>query len=110
MDNKFIKRFDQIRLLTTRNVKWMSAPKGAIVSPKGVWSVAAIINNSDILCVQNTAAIRIPMTDVLKVADYDISSITKDFGKLSYGEREEAEGGGSERSEGLDGGDQPEIC
>lgn len=87
MDSKLIKRFDQVRLLTTRRINYVHAPAGTELSPKGIWSVAGIVNNSDLLCVQNTVTIKVPIADVLKVADYDIDSITRDFGKLAHGQK-----------------------
>lgn len=80
-----IGRFDQVRILTSLNVSYLSAPAGVTPSPKGIWSVAAVLNGSELLCVRNSIIIRIPATDVLKVADFNIGSITQDFGRLSHG-------------------------
>jgi hypothetical protein len=80
-------RFDQVRLLTTRNVKWLSAPPGIKPSPKGIWSVAASVGESELLLVQGSVTLRIPAADVLKVADYSIEAITRPLGKLTDGKR-----------------------
>lgn len=88
MDNSIEKRlgrFDQVRILTTRNVNYVSAPPGTIISPKGIWSIAAVLNDRDLLCVRNNVTVRIPVSDVLKVADFDVASITKNFGRLANG-------------------------
>lgn len=87
LKNQKISRFDQVRLLTTRNISYLSAPPGTEISPKGLWSVAAIIDGSRLLCVHNNTTILVPATDVLKVSDYDLDNITKNFGRLSHGER-----------------------
>lgn len=76
-------RFDQVRIITTKNVNYLSAPPGSVISPYGVWQVSAAIND-DLLLVKNNITIRIPATDVLKVVDYNISTITSKFGSLNY--------------------------
>ncbi len=96
-------QFDQVQLRTTRNVKYLSAPPEAPVSPKGVWSVAAVINvenGHDLLVIKQGATIRIPAGDVLKVAAYDINAILAPLGRFTDGqgkrkETREAEGSGS---------------
>lgn len=82
-----IGRFDQVRIITTRNVNYVSAPPGTKLKPNGVWSVAAILNNEELLCVRKSITIKIPINDVLKIVGYDLSEIVKKFGKLSHGEK-----------------------
>lgn len=82
-----IGRFDQVQLLTTKNVSYLSAPSGTEVKPQGVWSVAAVFEDTgELLCVRKGTTIKIPARDVLKRAGYDVSEITKKFGNLSNGE------------------------
>lgn len=77
------KRFDQVRLRTTKNVSYLSSTEK--VTPEGVWQVAAAIG-TELLLVRNTTVLKIPATDVLKVVEYDISQIIQHFGRLSsYG-------------------------
>ena len=78
-------RFDQVKLLTTRNVTYLSAPPGSKVSPHGTWQVAGAIDN-ELLLVKNDVTIRIPVTDVLKVVRYDLESLYAKLGRLSDGE------------------------
>lgn len=80
-------RFDQVRILTTKNVTYLSAPPGTDVSPKGIWSVTAIIGE-ELLLAKQSALIRIPAADVLIVAGYSIDKVTKNLGKLSHGKKE----------------------
>lgn len=82
-----IGRFDQVRLLTTRNVHYLSAPGISEAKPGGIWSVAAIVDDQ-LLVVKNNVTIRIPATDVLKIADYGIEKITSQLGRLSRGKNE----------------------
>ena len=79
-------RFDQVQIVTTKNVSYLSAPPGSVVSPKGVWQVSAAIGN-DLLLIKGNAIVKIPASDVLKVVDYNINAITRQFGRLrEYGE------------------------
>jgi len=80
-----IERFDQVRLLTVRNVSYLSASPGSKVLPQGVWSVTAIVGDNDLLLAKDNAIIRIPAVDVLVVSDYDLRSLTDILGRLSDG-------------------------
>jgi len=80
-------QLDQVQIRTTTNVKYLSAPPGTKLTPKGVWSVAAAVEN-DLILVKHTIIIRIPATDVLKVVDYNLNEITQILGGLlDHGER-----------------------
>lgn len=89
MDNLIetrIGRFDQVRIITTKNVSYVSAPPGTNISPKGLWSVISIVAVNELLLAQKSVLIRVPATDVLLVAGYDVRKITQNLGKLSHGE------------------------
>jgi hypothetical protein len=59
--------------------------------PDGSWSVAAIVGD-ELLLVKSNVVIRVPTSDVLKIASYDISRITSRLGRLSRGQdRQEKE-------------------
>lgn len=85
MDDQIkISRFDQVRLLSTKNIDYLSAPPGTEIDPKGFWSVAAIVKE-DLLLVRSNVVIKVPISDVLKIAGYDISRLTSRLGRLSRG-------------------------
>lgn len=90
-----ISRFDQVRLLSTKNVNYLSAPPDEQVSPDGLWSVCAAVGD-ELLLVKNSAVIKAPLTNVLKVVDYDITRLTQTLGRLSRGK---------EADEGVDDND-----
>jgi len=77
---------DQVKIITTKNVDYVSAPPNVKITPSGVWSVVAVLNNSELLCVKGNITIKIPISDVLKITEYDVSLVTKNLGKLSHGE------------------------
>ena len=77
--------FDQVQIITTKNVRYLSAPPGSIISPKGIWQVSAAVGG-ELLLVKGNVIIKIPTSDVLKIVDYDVNAIVKEFGSLSdYG-------------------------
>ncbi len=85
MNDNYLKRFDQVKILTTKNVKYLSAPPGSEITPYGIWSIIAAVDK-DVLLAKNSIIIRIPSTDVLKIMSYDLETMTKNFGRLSRGE------------------------
>jgi hypothetical protein len=95
-----IGQFDQVRIVTTKNVRYLSAPPDVHIDPKGVWTVAAAIGSSELLLTKSNVTIRIPAADVLKVAEFGLDSIFNRLGRLSHGERTETKGDseGSQRS------------
>ncbi len=82
-----ISRFDQVRLLTTRNVSYLSAPPGMHLDPKGIWSVIGAVGN-DLLLAKKQTIIRIPSEDVKVLADFDVNKITASLENLIHGRKE----------------------
>ena len=69
-----IKQFDQVELLSTRHITYLSDRPGQIPSPHGVWSVIGIIDGT-LLLSKGTALVRVPIIDVRKVANYDLDTV-----------------------------------
>lgn len=65
-----ISRFDLVMLKTTKHVNYLSASPGTKITPDGVWSVVAVIEQ-DLLIVKDQIVVRIPATDVIKIRDYE---------------------------------------
>ena len=68
-----IKRFDVVRLLRSDRVSWVSGPAGKAATPKGGWIVVAGVGDDKYLLARAETLIQIPMEDVFKVADYDLT-------------------------------------
>ena len=81
-----IGRFDQVKILTTKNVKYLSSPSGSKTSPDGIWSVVAAVDN-DLLLAQKSTIVRIPSSDVLRILAYDLEAVIKNLGRLSGGKK-----------------------
>jgi hypothetical protein len=77
MDNKEfnLKQFDLVKLKTTKNVKFLTAPDDKEVSPHGAWSVIGVFDKTDALLCKEGATCRIPIEDIIKIAEYH-SAIT----------------------------------
>ncbi len=71
---------NRVQIKTTKNVKYLSAPPGSKISPDGIWLVVAAVAN-ELLLTKDTAIIRIPAADVLKIKGYD----RDDFKKICEG-------------------------
>ncbi|MEM3000678.1 MAG: hypothetical protein QXP41_00600 [Candidatus Nitrosocaldus sp.] len=62
-----------MRLLTTKNVKYLNGPPGRPTSPKGEWSIVGFVDGDCILAKQSTI-IRVPPNDIVVVASYSLDS------------------------------------
>ena len=95
-----IRQFDNIKLRTTKNIKYMSAPAGTMPNPHGIWSVVGNFGKELLIC-KGSALCKVPVSDVYiagrSVVDHHAS-------ELIDGEKETgSEGGGIRESRGDDG-------
>jgi hypothetical protein len=67
-----ISRFDQVSLITTKNVTYVSTESPEMPTSGGAWTVVALIG-TDLILTKDMTVIRLPSKDVLKIADYDKS-------------------------------------
>jgi hypothetical protein len=82
MDKELIiRRFDLIKFRTTERVKYLSAPPGSALDPQITWSVVCAIG-ADLMVTDGNAVVRVPASDVLVVAAYNLSDITGKLGSL----------------------------
>lgn len=92
MDNptRKIERFDQVKLITSKNVSYLSAPPQTTITPQGIWSVVAVVVGDELILAKDNAIIRIPALDVLVVSDYNLQALNGILGRLSDGKTEES--------------------
>lgn len=64
------RKFDIVRLIHSRRVKFLSGPPGRAAAPKGEWSIVGFIERDAILAKQSTI-IRVPVGDIERIAEYD---------------------------------------
>ena len=86
-----ISRFDQVSLITTKNVSYISTESIEPPTPDGAWTVVALIG-TDLVVQKDLTVIRLPSKDVLKIMDYNkamkqVFSFLGDL--LSHGKRKE---------------------
>lgn len=85
-----IGRFDQVLILTTKNVSYVSY-EDERPEPIGLWTVTGIVG-SDLLISKGDVLIRIPSRDVVKKVDYEstLSNLYKKLGNFTQnGQRQE---------------------
>ncbi len=73
--NNKISRFDQVMILTTKNIDYLSAPSGVEMSPHGVWSVVAAVGDK-LMLAKNAMLVKIPPADVKLIAKHDSDKLT----------------------------------
>lgn len=66
-------QFDAVMIRTTRNVTWLSGPKGSKIGPKGIWRVVCVVGDNEVMINKGPCSCRIPINDVKKVDDFDKS-------------------------------------
>ena len=97
-----IRQFDNIKLRTTTNIKYVSAPPGTMPSPQGIWSVVGIIGKELLIC-KESALCKVPVSDVYVAGR---SMVDHYASELIDGKEEERPEGSSDREpSGDDGGD-----
>lgn len=76
MKRSTFEQFDIIRITTTRNVKWMTDIPGQIPNPNGIWSIICTYPKTGELLIQkDTALVKIPAIDVIKVANFSMNTV-----------------------------------
>jgi len=69
-----IRQFDKIKLRTTKNIRYLSAPPNEMPSPHGIWTVVANINKDLLIC-KGDAICRVPVSDVVIAGRSEIDRI-----------------------------------
>lgn len=73
---------DIIQLVTTKNVYYISAPPGKVVSPQGNWIVTGFVER-DVIAAKEGTIIRVPIKDVRRVARYSMDELFSQLKKAS---------------------------
>ena len=85
-------RFDLVSLVTTKNVKWLIDLPGKMPDPKGAWSIICIFPKSyELLLQKDSALIRAPISDVRKIANYEIGKVFEELENLNERGRQGSE-------------------
>lgn len=85
---KGFRQFDIIRIITTKNIKYLATPDGVDVSPHGEWSIIAIVGGKEALVCKDGATCKVPLSDVELIAEYNLENLLE---KLN-GEKREGNG------------------
>ena len=91
MKRTTFEQFDVVSLITTKNVKWMIDLPGRVPDPDGSWTIVCTYPASGLLLLQKgTAMIRVPASDVRKLANYNVQRVFDKLDTISkkYRQRE----------------------
>lgn len=69
-----LKQFDIVRILSTKNIKFLSGPPGNPASPQGEWSVVGFVA-TDVIIAKDQTIVRAPLSAVTKIASYNTANI-----------------------------------
>ena len=78
-----LKQFDIVTIVTTKSIKYLSGPEGHTTSPNGNWSIVGFVGSEAILAKENTL-VRVPQSDLKRVANYDLESLHKKIASAGY--------------------------
>lgn len=78
-----LKQFDVIQIITTKRIRYLSAPAGSASSPQGDWNVIGMIN-SDVVAAKNDTMIRVPIQDTRKVGSYNLNAFLEQLYNAGY--------------------------
>jgi len=67
---------DVVQLTTTKNVEFMSGPKGQTPNPNYYWSIVGFIDGQAILSKEGTI-IKAPMSDIRRVGESGVDHVMK---------------------------------
>jgi len=74
MDNNEIKQFDRVQITTTKNIEYLSDVGKSAPTPDGIWTVVGNVG-SDVLMNKGTTVVSVPVSDIIKIGDYSVSSV-----------------------------------
>jgi hypothetical protein len=83
-----LKQFDVIQIITTRRIRYLSAPSGSASSPQGDWNVIGMIEN-DVIAAKNDTMVRVPLADVRKVGSYNLDAFLEQLFNAGYRQSDE---------------------
>lgn len=74
------KQYDIVQIITTKRIKYLSGQSGQSPSPHGNWSIVGFIE-SDAMIAKESTLVRVPISDIRKVASLNISSFEEILSK-----------------------------
>ena len=81
-----LKQFDVIQIITTKRIRFVSGPPGHATDPHGSWSVVAFVG-ADVLAAKDSTIVRVPISDVRKIANYDMAGIKSQIEAAGFTKR-----------------------
>ena len=98
-----IRQFDNIKLRTTKNIKYVSAPPGIMPNPQGIWNVVGNLGKELLIC-KESALCKVPISDVYIVGRSMVDHYASEL--INGKEEKGSAGSGVREPSGDDGGDR----
>ena len=76
MQYNTLNQFDVVRLVHTKNIKYLSGPTGRPTAPKGDWTIVGFVDKDCILAKQSTI-VRVPPSDIILIASYSMQTFNQ---------------------------------
>lgn len=81
-----LKQFDVVQIITTKKIRFVSGPPGHATNPHGNWSVVGFMG-PDVIIAKDSTIAKVPVSDVRKIANYDMAGIKSQIEKAGYDKR-----------------------
>ena len=78
-----LKQFDIVQIITTKRIRYLSAPPGSASSPQGDWNVVGMVG-PEVVAAKNDTLVRIPLQDVRKVGSYNLNDFLRELYDAGY--------------------------
>lgn len=83
-----LKQFDIIQIITTKKIRYLSAPPGSATSPHGDWNVIGMVG-TDVIAAKDNTMVRVPMQNVRKVGSYNLNAFLEELYDAGFKRRSE---------------------
>lgn len=77
------KQLDIVSIVTTKGIKYLSGPEGHATNPHGNWSIVGFVGSDAVLAKESTL-IKVPLSDLKKVAAYNPEKFLKQLSTAGY--------------------------
>lgn len=88
------RRFDFIKLITTKNINFVSGPPRRPADPDGIWSVVGNLpGRASVIAAKDETIIVVPITDIRKVGRFDTDTYLRKIKEVKRKPKEGPESG-----------------
>lgn len=78
-----LKQYDIVRIVTTKRIRYLSAPPGTPLIPHGNWSVIGFVDGEAVISKQSIL-IKIPISDIIKIGGINQEKFYQELTNAGY--------------------------